>query len=166
MSASGLLMQHLGPCSSISSRTTASEEISKWALVVQVNSPYLEEHLMHMIKQDQNKVHNMDLLWRYYEKSCSFGKAAHVLARLSDMQRSDGFLLMSSGTHGSTPCLFCILNVLGSGLTAQHRDLAEAAFGIHRSSHSVSQEFLQHLGPSVRRRVPPRAGGKDGRALQ
>lgn len=53
----------------------------------QVNSPYLEEHLMHMIKQDQNKVHNMDLLWRYYEKNCSFGKAAHVLARLADMHR-------------------------------------------------------------------------------
>lgn len=120
MSASGLFMQYLCPCPSVSSRiiATASEEISKWAPVVQVNSPYLEEHLMHMIKQEQNKVHNMDLLWRYYEKSCSFGKAAHVLARLADMQRSDGFLLI--GTHGSTPCLFCALNVLGSGLTAQH----------------------------------------------
>lgn len=42
---------------------------------------------MHMIKQDQNKVHNMDLLWRYYEKNRSFGKAAHVLARLADMHR-------------------------------------------------------------------------------
>lgn len=63
------------------------------APVVQVNSPYLEEHLMHMIKQDQNKVHNMDLLWRYYEKNRSFGKAAHVLARLADMHRWDGFLL-------------------------------------------------------------------------
>lgn len=50
---------------------------------------------MHMIKQDQNKVHNMDLLWRYYEKSRSFGKAAHVLARLADMQRWDGFFLIS-----------------------------------------------------------------------
>ncbi len=55
--------------------------------VVQVNSPYLEEHLMHMIKQDQSKVHNMDLLWRYYEKNRNFGKAAHVLARLADMHR-------------------------------------------------------------------------------
>lgn len=55
---------------------------------VQVNSPYLEEHLMHMIKQDQSKVHNMDLLWRYYEKNRNFGKAAHVLARLADMHRS------------------------------------------------------------------------------
>lgn len=55
--------------------------------VVQVNSPYLEEHLMHMIKQDQSKVHNMDLLWRYYEKNRGFGKAAHVLARLADMHR-------------------------------------------------------------------------------
>ena len=55
--------------------------------VVKVNSPYLEEHLMHMIKQDQSKVHNMDLLWRYYEKNRNFGKAAHVLARLADMHR-------------------------------------------------------------------------------
>lgn len=54
---------------------------------VQVNSPYLEDHLMHMIKQDQSKVRNMDLLWRYYEKNRSFGKAAHVLARLADMHR-------------------------------------------------------------------------------
>lgn len=44
---------------------------------------------MHMIKQDQSKVRNMDLLWRYYEKSRSFGKAAHVLARLADMHRYD-----------------------------------------------------------------------------
>lgn len=43
---------------------------------------------MHMIKQDQSKVHNMDLLWRYYEKNRNFGKAAHVLARLADMHRS------------------------------------------------------------------------------
>ncbi|XP_053267515.1 nuclear pore complex protein Nup155 isoform X1 [Pleuronectes platessa] len=50
-----------------------------------VNSPYLEEHLMHMIKQDQNKVHNMDLLWRYYEKNRNFSKAANVLSRLADM---------------------------------------------------------------------------------
>lgn len=42
---------------------------------------------MHMIKQDQSKVRNMDLLWRYYEKNRSFGKAAHVLARLADMHR-------------------------------------------------------------------------------
>lgn len=54
---------------------------------LQVNSPYLEDHLMHMIKQDQSKVHNMDLLWRYYEKNRNFGKAAHVLARLADMHR-------------------------------------------------------------------------------
>uniref|UniRef100_A0AAX7TXA1 Nucleoporin 155 n=1 Tax=Astatotilapia calliptera TaxID=8154 RepID=A0AAX7TXA1_ASTCA len=53
--------------------------------LLEVNSPYLEEHLMHMIKQDQSKVHNMDLLWRYYEKNRNFGKAAHVLARLADM---------------------------------------------------------------------------------
>lgn len=42
---------------------------------------------MHMIKQDQSKVHNMDLLWRYYEKNRNFGKAAHVLACLADMHR-------------------------------------------------------------------------------
>uniref|UniRef100_A0A672MKD2 Nuclear pore complex protein Nup155-like n=1 Tax=Sinocyclocheilus grahami TaxID=75366 RepID=A0A672MKD2_SINGR len=55
--------------------------------LLEVNSPYLEDHLMHMIKQDQSKVRNMDLLWRYYEKNRSFGKAAHVLARLADMHR-------------------------------------------------------------------------------
>ncbi|KAI3362280.1 hypothetical protein L3Q82_012598, partial [Scortum barcoo] len=54
-----------------------------------VNSPYLEEHLMHMIKQDHSKVHNMDLLWRYYEKNRNFGKAAHVLARLADMHSTE-----------------------------------------------------------------------------
>uniref|UniRef100_A0AAY4CWY0 Nuclear pore complex protein Nup155 n=1 Tax=Denticeps clupeoides TaxID=299321 RepID=A0AAY4CWY0_9TELE len=57
--------------------------------LLEVNSPFLEEHLMHMIKQDQNKVHNLDLLWRYYEKSRNFGKAAHVLARLADMHSMD-----------------------------------------------------------------------------
>ncbi|XP_029564824.1 nuclear pore complex protein Nup155 [Salmo trutta] len=57
--------------------------------LLEVNSPYLEEHLMHMIKQDQSKVRNMDLLWRYYEKSRSFGKAAHVLARLADMHSTE-----------------------------------------------------------------------------
>lgn len=55
--------------------------------LLQVNSPYLEDHLMHMIKQDQSKVRNLDLLWRYYEKNRSFGKAAHVLARLAEMHR-------------------------------------------------------------------------------
>lgn len=44
---------------------------------------------MHMIKHDQSKVRNMDLLWRYYEKSRSFGKAAQVLARLAEMRRFD-----------------------------------------------------------------------------
>uniref|UniRef100_A0A3B4DYM4 Nuclear pore complex protein Nup155 n=1 Tax=Pygocentrus nattereri TaxID=42514 RepID=A0A3B4DYM4_PYGNA len=57
--------------------------------LLEVNSPYLEDHLMHMIKQDQNKVRNMDLLWRYYEKSRNFGKAAHVLARLADMHSTE-----------------------------------------------------------------------------
>uniref|UniRef100_A0A3B3YKM1 Nuclear pore complex protein Nup155 n=1 Tax=Poecilia mexicana TaxID=48701 RepID=A0A3B3YKM1_9TELE len=57
--------------------------------LLEVNSPYLEEHLMHIIKQDQSKVHNMDLLWRYYEKNRNFGKAAHVLARLADMHSTE-----------------------------------------------------------------------------
>ncbi|MCI4388036.1 hypothetical protein PGIGA_G00080920 [Pangasianodon gigas] len=57
--------------------------------LLEVNSQYLEDHLMHMIKQDQSKVRNMDLLWRYYEKNRSFGKAAHVLARLADMHSTE-----------------------------------------------------------------------------
>ncbi|XP_077354036.1 nuclear pore complex protein Nup155 isoform X2 [Festucalex cinctus] len=57
--------------------------------LLQVNSPYLEEHLMYMIKQDQNNIYNMDLLWRYYEKNRSFGKAAHVLARLADLHSTE-----------------------------------------------------------------------------
>lgn len=57
--------------------------------LLEVNSPYLEDHLMHMIKQDQSKVRNLDLLWRYYEKNRSFGKAAHVLARLAEMHSTE-----------------------------------------------------------------------------
>ncbi|KAK7895656.1 hypothetical protein WMY93_020981 [Mugilogobius chulae] len=57
--------------------------------LLEVNSSHLEEHLMHMIKQDQSKVHNMDLLWRYYEKNRNFGKAARVLARLADMHSTE-----------------------------------------------------------------------------
>ncbi|XP_035247718.1 nuclear pore complex protein Nup155 [Anguilla anguilla] len=57
--------------------------------LLEVNSLFLEEHLMHMIKQNQNKVRNMDLLWRYYEKNRSFSKAAHVLARLADMHSTE-----------------------------------------------------------------------------
>lgn len=57
--------------------------------LLEVNSPYLEDHLKHLIKQDQSKVRNMDLLWRYYEKSRNFGKAAHVLARLADMHSTE-----------------------------------------------------------------------------
>lgn len=68
---------------------------------VQVNSPYLEEHLMHMIKQDQSKVHNMDLLWRYYEKNRNFGKAAHVLARLADMHRFGHSSTMPTPQHAT-----------------------------------------------------------------
>lgn len=57
--------------------------------LLEVNSPNLEDHLKHMIKQDQNKVRNLDLLWRYYEKNRSFAKAAHVLARLADMHSAE-----------------------------------------------------------------------------
>lgn len=57
--------------------------------LLEVNSVFLEEHLMRMIKQNQNKVRNMDLLWRYYEKNRSFSKAAHVLARLADMHSTE-----------------------------------------------------------------------------
>ncbi|XP_046901135.1 nuclear pore complex protein Nup155 isoform X1 [Hypomesus transpacificus] len=57
--------------------------------LLEVNSPYLEEHLMRVVKQDQGQVRNMDMLWRYYEKSRSFGKAAHVLARLADMHSTE-----------------------------------------------------------------------------
>ncbi|XP_061119630.1 nuclear pore complex protein Nup155 isoform X2 [Conger conger] len=57
--------------------------------LLEVNSLFLEEHLMRMIKQNQNKVRNMDLLWRYYEKNRSFSKAAHVLARLADMHSTE-----------------------------------------------------------------------------
>uniref|UniRef100_A0A8C4XEZ7 Nuclear pore complex protein Nup155 n=1 Tax=Erpetoichthys calabaricus TaxID=27687 RepID=A0A8C4XEZ7_ERPCA len=57
--------------------------------LLEVNSLYLEDHLMRMMKQDQNKVRYMDLLWRYYEKNQSFSKAAHVLARLADMHSSE-----------------------------------------------------------------------------
>ncbi|KAM9841021.1 nuclear pore complex protein Nup155 [Aulostomus maculatus] len=57
--------------------------------LLEVNSPYLEDHLMHMIKHDQSKVHNLDLLWRYYEKNRNFGKAAQVLARLADMHSTE-----------------------------------------------------------------------------
>ncbi|CAL8321736.1 unnamed protein product [Lota lota] len=57
--------------------------------LLEVNSPYLEDHLKRMNKQDQSKVRNMDLLWRYYEKSRNFGKAAHVLAHLAEMRSTE-----------------------------------------------------------------------------
>ncbi|XP_077397334.1 nuclear pore complex protein Nup155-like isoform X2 [Festucalex cinctus] len=53
--------------------------------LIQVNSPYLEAHLTYMIQKNQRKIEIMDLLWRYYEKNRSFGKAAHVLASLADL---------------------------------------------------------------------------------
>ncbi|XP_028318058.1 nuclear pore complex protein Nup155-like [Gouania willdenowi] len=57
--------------------------------LLELNSPYLEEHLKHMIKQNHSQVHNMDLLRRYYEKNHNFVKAAHVLARLAEMHSTE-----------------------------------------------------------------------------
>ncbi|KAG7264498.1 hypothetical protein CRUP_020636 [Coryphaenoides rupestris] len=57
--------------------------------LLEVNSPYLEDHLKRMNTQEQSQVRNMDLLWRYYEKSRNFGKAAHVLAHLAEMRSTE-----------------------------------------------------------------------------
>ncbi|KAM4708363.1 nuclear pore complex protein Nup155 [Discoglossus pictus] len=54
--------------------------------LLELNSPFLEPHLVRMAKVDQNKVRYMDLLWRYYEKNRNFSSAARVVARLADMQ--------------------------------------------------------------------------------
>lgn len=111
---------------------------------------------MHMIKQDQSKVRNMDLLWRYYEKNRSFGKAAHVLARLADMHRC----VM---TYSFTQCpmiecglslIRCKLLCLGSLSCLQHRDLSTAEAGVHLPGHSFSQKFVLHLLDGSRRRIP------------
>ncbi|XP_077378853.1 nuclear pore complex protein Nup155-like isoform X2 [Festucalex cinctus] len=51
----------------------------------QVNSP----NLISMMKQDQNKIYYMDLLWRFYEKNHNVGKAARVLACLADMHSTE-----------------------------------------------------------------------------
>lgn len=122
---------------------------------------------MHMIKQDQSKVHNMDLLWRYYEKNRNFGKAAHVLARLADMHRSGRKKNTSLLKMVSLECFLPLWEVTSSnesvhGLIPQHRDLSETTAGVSGTSHSVCQEFVQHLRSGLRRRVPSRAGGKDG----
>lgn len=57
--------------------------------LLELNSPYLEPHLVRMSKIDQNKVRSMDLLWRYYEKNRNFGSAARVVAELADMDSTD-----------------------------------------------------------------------------
>lgn len=132
---------------------------------VQVNSPYLEEHLMHMIKQDQSKVHNMDLLWRYYEKNRNFGKAAHVLARLADMHRFGCSSKMPTPQHAThlhgklapptqTPSasVYVIFNLLKNNLEkvpcCLHSD------HVARRSH-WSSVWSTSLEPSCLRRVHP-----------
>ncbi|KAK2489782.1 hypothetical protein MC885_001717 [Smutsia gigantea] len=57
--------------------------------LLQIASPFLEPHLVRMAKIDQNKVHYMDLLWRYYEKNRSFSNAARVLSKLADMHSTE-----------------------------------------------------------------------------
>uniref|UniRef100_A0A7M4FH37 Nuclear pore complex protein Nup155 n=1 Tax=Crocodylus porosus TaxID=8502 RepID=A0A7M4FH37_CROPO len=54
-----------------------------------VSSPFLEPHLVHMAKIDQNKVRYMDLLWRYFEKNRNFSNAARVLAKLADLHSTE-----------------------------------------------------------------------------
>lgn len=121
---------------------------------VQVNSPYLEEHLMHMIKQDQSKVHNMDLLWRYYEKNRNFGKAAHVLARLADMHRFGHSSTMPTPPPTLTPSasVYVIFNLLKNNLEkvpwCLHSD------HVARRSH-WSSVWSTSLEPSCLRRVHP-----------
>ncbi|PIN97801.1 hypothetical protein AB205_0201700 [Aquarana catesbeiana] len=55
--------------------------------LLELNSPFLEPHLVRMAKLDQNKVRYMDLQWRYYEKNRNFSSAARVVAKLADMPR-------------------------------------------------------------------------------
>ncbi|KAM8961578.1 nuclear pore complex protein Nup155 [Pelodytes ibericus] len=57
--------------------------------LLELNSPFLEPHLVRMAKVDQNKVRYMDLLWRYYEKNKNFSSAARVVAKLADMHSTD-----------------------------------------------------------------------------
>ncbi|XP_044151545.1 nuclear pore complex protein Nup155 [Bufo gargarizans] len=57
--------------------------------LLELNSPFLEPHLVRMSKIDQNKVRSMDLLWRYYEKNRNFSCAAKVVAELADMDSTD-----------------------------------------------------------------------------
>ncbi|XP_073400058.1 nuclear pore complex protein Nup155 isoform X1 [Dendrobates tinctorius] len=57
--------------------------------LLELNSPYLEPHLVRMSKIDQNKVRSMDLLWRYYEKSRNFSSAAKVAADLAILDSTE-----------------------------------------------------------------------------
>ncbi|XP_068106698.1 nuclear pore complex protein Nup155 [Hyperolius riggenbachi] len=57
--------------------------------LLELNSPYLEPHLVRMAKLDQNKVRYMDLQWRYYEKHRNFSSAARVVAKLATMPSTD-----------------------------------------------------------------------------
>ncbi|KAM9329214.1 nuclear pore complex protein Nup155 [Gastrophryne carolinensis] len=57
--------------------------------LLELNSPFLEPHLVRMGKLDQNKVRYMDLQWRYYEKHRNFSSAAKVVAKLSDMPSTE-----------------------------------------------------------------------------
>ncbi|KAM5193375.1 nuclear pore complex protein Nup155 [Mantella aurantiaca] len=57
--------------------------------LLELNSPFLEPHLVRMAKLDQNKVRYMDLQWRYYEKNRNFSSAARVVAKLADMPSTD-----------------------------------------------------------------------------
>ncbi|KAF1434426.1 hypothetical protein FQV22_0004963, partial [Spheniscus magellanicus] len=57
--------------------------------LLQVTAPFLEPYLVRMTKIDQNKVHYMDLLWRYFEKNRNFSNAARVLAKLADLRSTE-----------------------------------------------------------------------------
>ncbi|XP_074992245.1 nuclear pore complex protein Nup155-like isoform X1 [Calonectris borealis] len=57
--------------------------------LLQVTAPFLEPYLVRMTKIDQNKVHYMDLLWRYFEKNRNFSNAARVLAKLADLHSTE-----------------------------------------------------------------------------
>lgn len=109
---------------------------------------------MHMIKQDQSKVRNMDLLWRYYEKNRSFGKAAHVLASLADMHRSVTMHFFTQSVNAVfffllTECMFFF--VYSSEISLQQRlEYISRAILSAKSSSCISSmgadgEFLHEL---------------------
>ncbi|XP_075040329.1 nuclear pore complex protein Nup155 [Mixophyes fleayi] len=57
--------------------------------LLELNSLFLEPHLVRTAKLEQNKVRYMDLLWRYYEKNRNFSSAARVVAKLADMHSTE-----------------------------------------------------------------------------